>query len=111
MRLGRMNTRIDIISTAPSKDAEGFVTQGDTVLASVRAAKETSRDTRNSETKESAATFSIETVTFKFRVIPGLNIDPTLIIVDADGRYNITSAQNAQGMYWECVAKKVAGSK
>ena len=111
MRLGRMNTRIDIISTAPAKDAEGFVTHGDTVLASVRATKETSGDTKKSETTESSAMFLTETATFKFRVIPGLNIDTTLFIVDADGRYNITSVQNAQGMYWECGAKKVTGSK
>ena len=37
MSFGRMNTFIEIISTTPTKDVEGFVTTGDTVLANVRA--------------------------------------------------------------------------
>ena len=41
MSYGKMNTFIDIITTEPIKDAEGFVTKGDRILASVRAYKET----------------------------------------------------------------------
>jgi hypothetical protein len=37
MSFGKSNTFIDIIITTPTKDAEGFVTHGDTILASVRA--------------------------------------------------------------------------
>ncbi len=40
MSFGKMNTFIDIITTEPVKDDEGFVNTGDTVLASVRAYKE-----------------------------------------------------------------------
>ena len=40
MSIGKMNTFINIISTAPTKDAEGFVTTGDNTLAAVRAYKE-----------------------------------------------------------------------
>ncbi|GHV35381.1 hypothetical protein FACS18949_13230 [Clostridia bacterium] len=41
----KLNTFIDIISTTPTKDAEGFTTYGDTVIASVRAYKETRANT------------------------------------------------------------------
>ena len=37
MSFGKMNTLVDIIQTAPVKDAEGFVVSGDTILATVRA--------------------------------------------------------------------------
>lgn len=40
MSYGKMNCFIDILSTQPIKDSEGFVTTGDVVLASVRAYKE-----------------------------------------------------------------------
>ena len=46
MSYGKMNTFIDIITTAPVKDAEGFVTHGDTVLARVVLTK-----TRNTSAK------------------------------------------------------------
>ena len=38
--IGQMNTTIDIISTEPYKDAEGFITRGDRILATVRAYRE-----------------------------------------------------------------------
>ncbi|WP_254055916.1 hypothetical protein [Paenibacillus glucanolyticus] len=40
MSFGKMNTFIDIISTVPIKDEEGFATKGDNILASVLAYKE-----------------------------------------------------------------------
>jgi hypothetical protein len=40
MSFGKMNTFIDIISTIPVRDAEGFTTTIDTIIASVRAYKE-----------------------------------------------------------------------
>jgi hypothetical protein len=40
MGYGKMSTPINIISTDPIKDAEGFVTKGDNIIASVKAYKE-----------------------------------------------------------------------
>jgi hypothetical protein len=43
MSFGKMREFIELISTSPIKDAEGFVTNGDTVLANLRAYKEEHR--------------------------------------------------------------------
>ena len=40
MSFGKMNTLVDIVSTALVKDAEGFVVSGDTILATGRAYRE-----------------------------------------------------------------------
>ena len=40
MSFGKMNTFIDIISTEPIKDKDGFAAIGDNILARVRAYKE-----------------------------------------------------------------------
>ena len=101
-----MNTLIDIVSTAPVRDAEGFVTQDDTVLASVRAYKE---EQHGSERWANTAAFSEATILFRFRGIPGLTIDTSLFIADADGCYNIVSAEDVKGrgMYVEVMAREV----
>jgi head-tail adaptor len=109
MAYGKMNTFIDIITTAPIKDAEGFVTKGDTVLASVRAYKE---QQHGSEKWANMAAFSEATAMFRFRKIPGVAIDTTLFIADAEGRYNIVSVDDVRGrgMYVEVMAKEVKAS-
>ncbi len=101
-----MNTLIDIVSTAPVRDAEGFVTRGETVLASVRAYKE---EQHGSERWANMAAFSEATVLFRFRGIPGLTVDTSLYITDADGRYNIVGAEDVKGrgMYVEVMAREV----
>jgi head-tail adaptor len=106
MSFGKMNTKIDVISTKPIKDAEGFATTGDTVLASVRAYKE---NKHGSVRWANMAAFSEATVMFRFRRIPGVDVDATLVIADADGRYNIVSAKDVRGrgMYVEVMAKEV----
>jgi head-tail adaptor len=110
MSFGKMNSFIDVITTAPVKDAEGFVTQGDTVLASVRAYKE---DRNSSERWANMATFSEATALFRFRKIPGVEVTASLFIVCADKRYRITSAEDVRGrgMYVECLCELVEGSK
>jgi hypothetical protein len=112
MAFGKMNTFIDIISTAPVKDAEGFATTGDTVLASVRAYKETRNATAKWERIIGSAAFAGVSVLFRFRNIPNLPIETAYFITDADGRYNIVGAENVGGreMYWECLCEKVEGS-
>jgi head-tail adaptor len=109
MSYGKMNTLIEIISTAPTKDAEGFVTRGDTVLASVRAYYEPKNST---EKWSNMSAFADATALFRFRAIPGVVVDTTLYISCAHGRFNIVSAEDVRGrgMYIEVLAKAVTAS-
>jgi head-tail adaptor len=109
MAIGKLNTFIDIITTEAIKDTEGFVTTGDRVLASVRAYKE---DKHGSEKWANMAAFSEATALFRFRKIPTLKVDTTQLIVCADGRYRIVSAEDVRGrgMYIEVLAEKLEGT-
>ena len=109
MSYGKMNTFIDIISTEPIKDAGGFVSRGDNILASVRAYKE---DRHGNEKWANMAAFSTATSLFRFRKIPGIEINPSLYIACADGRYRIVSAEDVRGrgMYAEVLAEKQEGT-
>ncbi len=100
-----MNTFVDIVSTQPVKDSEGFAIKGDTVLASIRAYKE---DRHGSESWANRAAFSKASALFRFRKIPGLEITTSLVLVCADGRYNIVSVEDVKGrgMYIEALAEK-----
>lgn len=104
-----MNTRIDIISTAPVKDADGFVTTGDHIVASIRAYKE---DRHGTERWANMAVFSEASVLFRFRKIPGVEVSPAHFIVCEEKRYRITSAEDVRGrgMYVECLCELVEGS-
>lgn len=112
MSYGKMNTFIDIITTEPIKDAEGFVTKGARILASVRAYKETRNTSAKWERIIGSAAFSSVSAIFKFRKIPDLTVDTTLFISDADGRYNIVSVEDVRGrgMYIEVMVEKLEGS-
>ncbi|WNF36827.1 head-tail adaptor protein [Bacillaceae bacterium IKA-2] len=109
MSYGKMNEFIDVISTEPVKDAEGFVTTGDNILASVRAYKE---DRHGTEKWANRATFSTASALFRFRKIPSIEITTTLIITCSDGRYNILSVEDVKGrgMYIEVLAERVIAS-
>ena len=109
MSYGKMNSFIDVISTEPMKDAEGFVTKGDHILASVRAYKE---DRHGNEKWANMAAFSSATALFRFRAIPSVTSDTTLVILCNDERYRIVSAENVRGrgMYVEVLAEKLEGT-
>ena len=110
LSIGRMNTFIDIISTEPIKDAEGFATKGDIILTSDRAYKE---ERHGSLKWANRATFSTATALFQFRKIPGLQIVPSLHISCADERYKIVSVENVKGrgLYWEVLCEKIEPAK
>ena len=110
MSYGKMNKLIDIISTKPTKDAEGFAAHGDTVIASVRAYKEHRHGT---EKWANRAAFSTATALFCFRKIPGVEIDSSLYIICAGCRYKIVSAEDVKGrgMYIEVLAERVGPTK
>jgi head-tail adaptor len=109
MSIGKMNTFCDVISTEPTKDAEGFVTRGDNILASVRAYFEPKNST---EKWSNMAQFSEANALFRFRKIPDLAVTPDMVLVCEYGRYNIVSAEDvkSRGMYIEALAIKEEGS-
>lgn len=106
MSYGKMNKFIEILTSAPTKDAEGFVTPGDTVLANVRAYRE---DRHGTERWANMTAFASATSLFRFRVIPGLVIDPSLFILCGGERFRILSAEDVKGrgMYVEVLAEKL----
>jgi head-tail adaptor len=105
----KLNTNISIITTEPTKDAEGFVTHGDTILTTVRAYFEPKNST---EKWRGSSLFSEADAIFRFRVIPGLEVTPQMVIGSGAGRYEIVSTENVRqrGMYIEVIAKKTEGS-
>lgn len=109
MSFGKMSTLIDIISTAPVKDADGFVTNGDHIVASIRAYKE---DRHGNERWANMAAFSEATALFRFRKIPDVEITTFLSIVCDNERYRIVSAEDVRGrgMYVEVLAEKQEGT-
>ncbi len=110
MSFGKINSFIDIIQTEQSKDAEGFVTSTDTVLASVRAYKE---ERHGNVQWANRAAFSGATCLFRFRVIPGVAVDTKLQILCGGKRYKILSAEDVRGrgMYIEVLAELLVPTK
>lgn len=108
MSFGKLNQQIQLISTTPTKDAEGFATMADTVLATVWAYRE---DRHGNTRWANMAAFSSATSLFRFRAIPGLVVDTSLsiIYVPTNERYRILSVEDVKGrnMYWEILADKI----
>ena len=109
MSFGKMNGFADIVITRKVKDSEGFTTTVDEVLASVRVYRE---GRHGSEKWANRATFTDATDLFRFRVIPGILVDTSMVITCAGGRFEITSVENVKGrgMYVEVLAKEVKPS-
>jgi len=103
-----MNKAIQIVSTTPVKDTEGFTTPSDTVLATVRAYKE---DRHGTGRWANMAAFSTATSLFRFRAIPGLMVDTSfsIIYVSTGERFRILSVEDVRnrGMYYEILAEKL----
>ena len=109
MSYGKMNTFIDIIEKVTTKDPEGFRTEVDNIIASVRAYRE---GRHGNEKWANRALFSEATDLFRFRRIPGLTITSAMVIVSKDSRFEITSIEDVKGrgMYIEVLAKEVKPS-
>ena len=109
MSFGKMNQFIEILSSMPAKDAEGFATPRERVLANVRAYKE---DRHGNERWANMAAFSTATAMFRFRTIPDLNMDTSLFILCDGERFRILSAEDVKGrgMYVEVLAEKLEPS-
>ena len=108
MSFGKLNTRIDIISTEPVKDSEGFVTTGDNIIASVRAYFEQKNST---EKWVNMSQNNSVNALFRLRMIPNIEITNKHIIVCDGKRYNIYSVENVKNksMYLEVLAVSIDG--
>lgn len=109
MSFGKMNTFIDIVERINIKDAEGFRTEVDNIVASVRAYRE---GRHGNEKWANRASFTEATDLFRFRCIPGITITASMVIIHSDKRFEITSVEDVKGrgMYIEVLAKEVVPS-
>lgn len=110
MSFGKMTEFIDIVEKETIKDGEGFKTEKDKIIATVRAYRE---GRHGSEKWANRASFSDATHLFRFRCIPGVKITTAMTIVCGDGRFDITSVEDVKGkgMYVEVLAKEITPSK
>lgn len=104
-----MNTFIDLVEKVTIKDPEGFRTEVDNIIASVKAYRE---GRHGNEKWANRATFSEATDLFRFRRIPGATITTAMVVVNKEGRFQITSVEDVKGrgMYIEVLAKEVKPS-
>lgn len=109
MSFGKMNTLIDIVEKVTIKDAEGFRTEVDNIVASVRAYRE---GRHGNEKWANRAQFSEATDLFCFRRIPNVTVTTAMVVVNNEGRFKITSVEDVKGrgMYIEVLAKEVKPS-
>lgn len=101
-----MTAVIDIIAVDHAKDAEAFVSDIETVVASVRAERE---ERHGSIQWANRAAFSAATVMFRLRAIPGLALDTSYRILCEGIKYQILSVEDVKGrgMYYEVLAEKM----
>jgi len=106
MSIGNMNKRIDIIEKTSIKDAEGFITEVENIVVSIRAYRE---GRHGSERWANRAQFTEATDLFRFRCVPGVEIKTNMAILCDNKRFEITSVENVKGrgMYTEALAKAV----
>ena len=109
MSYGKMNTFIDIVEKVNTKDQEGFRTEADNIVASFKAYRE---GRHGNEKWANRANFSEATDLFRFRRIPDVTITTSMVIVNKDNRFEITSVEDVKGrgMYIEVLAKEVKPS-
>ena len=101
-----MNVRISIAEETVIKDAEGFATKTDNILASLHAYRE---GRHGSQKWVNRAAFSEATDLFRFRTIPGLTVTTEHVILCDGERYEITSVEDVKGrgMYIEALAERI----
>ena len=110
MSFGKMNVNISIAEETIVKDAEGFATKSDNILASLHAYRE---GRHGSQKWVNRAAFSEATDLFCFRKIPGLTVTTEHVILCDGERYEITSGEDVKGrgMYLEVLAKRIEGTR
>lgn len=109
MSFGKMNTQIQITQKQITLDDEGFQTESNVVVATVRAYRE---GRHGSEKWANRAAFSEATDLFRFRTIPGVKISTDMRLLCGDSVFEITSVEDVKGrgMYIEVLCKEVKPS-
>ena len=109
MSFGKMNTQIQITQKQGTLDDEGFQTESDVVVATVRAYRE---GRHGSEKWANRAAFSEATDLFRFRTIPGVKISTDMRLFCDGTVFEITSVEDVKGrgMYIEVLCKEVKPS-
>ena len=109
MSFGKMNTQIQITRKRVALDDEGFQTESNVVVATVRAYRE---GRHGSEKWANRAAFSEATDLFRFRAIPRMKITMDMRLLCGDSVFEITSVEDVKGrgMYIEALAKEVQPS-
>jgi head-tail adaptor len=110
MSFGKMNSFIDVVETAVTKDSAGFPTTTERIIASVRAYFE-KRHGNVFWANQSA--FSTATCLFRFRKIPNLAVKTEHIIKCNNEKFNIISVEDVRGrgMYIEVLAVRQEATK
>ena len=109
MSFGKMTSTIQLIRTVKTTDSEGFPSTTDMVLSTVHAYRE---QKNMSEKWRNSTVFQEATTMFRFRFIPGITVDTTLVIVTDGVRYDVISVEDVRnrGMYYEVFAKSAESS-
>ena len=109
MSFGKMNRMAEIVEKRRVKDAEGFTSEQELALASLRVYRE---GRHGSERWANFAAFSEATDLFRFRCIPNVTVTTDHIIYCGGERFDITSVEDVKGrgMYTEVLAKKVVAT-
>ena len=104
-----MSTQIQITQKQVTLDSEGFQTESDVVVATVRAYRE---GRHGSEKWANRAAFSEATDLFRFRTIPGLTVTTDMRLLCNGSVFEITSVEDVKGrgMYIEVLCKEVKPS-
>lgn len=100
--LGKMSEHIDLIQPVVTKDAAGFATTGDEVIASVRAYMQVRHA---SPAWVNRAAYTKADLLFKIRAIPGIKITEAMQISSAHGRHVIDAVEYL-GRYIEILAHR-----
>ena len=109
MSFGKMSTFLNILEKKITTDAEGFKSEREVVLASVRAYRE---GRHGGEKWANRAAFTDATDLFRFRVIPGITVTTDLRLLCDGHTFEIISVENVKGrgMYLEVLAREVKPS-
>ena len=109
MSFGKMNAQISLLQKQVTTDAEGFKSEQEITLASVRAYRE---GRHGSEKWVNRAAFSDATDLFRFRVIPGVTVTADTRVLCGGQSFEITSVEDVKGrgMYVEVLAREVKPS-
>lgn len=109
MSFGKLNILISIVQSRLVNDSEGFTTEKETTIATIRAYREGRHGTKKWVNR---AAFSDATDLFRFRCIPGVIVTTDMKIICDGAKFDINSVEDVKGcgMYIEVLAREVKPS-